>query len=83
MNPVLSSLKRVFHLCLDRLHTHFIRWTKPLNASLLLGTSADLGKSKSELMAENAVLATWHICSEKATVRAIKRAFAGCKKTCS
>ncbi len=29
------------------------------------------------------VLATWYICSEKATVKAIERAFTGCKKTCS
>lgn len=56
VNSVLSSLKQVFHLCLDRLHTHFVRWTRPLNASLLLGTIAEFGRSKSELMAENALL---------------------------
>jgi putative transposase len=32
------------------------RWTKPLSSSLPLGTLADLGRSKSELIAENALL---------------------------
>jgi hypothetical protein len=40
----------------DRLHTRFVRWTKPFTPSLLLLTIADLGRSKSELMAENALL---------------------------
>ena len=31
-------------------------WTKPLSSSFLLGTLADLGPSKSELRAENALL---------------------------
>ena len=56
MNAVLSSLKRLIRLRLDRLHTRFVRWTRPLNTSLLLGTIADLGRSKSELMAANALL---------------------------
>ena len=56
MNPVLSSLKQLFHLYLGRLHSRFVHWTRPLNVSLLLGTIADLGRSKSELMAEDAFL---------------------------
>ena len=56
VNPVLPSLKRLIRLRLDRLHTHFVRWTRPLTPSLLLETIADLGRSKSELMAENALL---------------------------
>ena len=56
MNLVLPSLKRLIRLCLDRLHTRFVRWTKPLTPSLLLLTIADLGRSKSELVAENALL---------------------------
>jgi transposase InsO family protein len=56
VNPVLSSLKRLIRLCLDGLHTCSVRWTIPLIPSLLLGTMADLGRSKSELMAENALL---------------------------
>jgi len=38
------------------LRSRFARWTKPLTSSLLLGTLADLGRSKSELIAENALL---------------------------
>ena len=34
----------------------FLRWTRPLNTSLLLGTLADLARGKSELVAENALL---------------------------
>ena len=56
MNPFLSSLKRLIRLCLDKLHTRFIRWTRPLTRSVLLGTIADLGRSKSELITENALL---------------------------
>jgi putative transposase len=56
VNPVLSSLKRLIRLGLERLHTRFVRRTRPLTPSLLLGTIADLGRSKSELMAENALL---------------------------
>jgi putative transposase len=56
VNPVLPHLKRLIRLCLDRLHTRYFRWTRPLTPSLLLGTFADLGRSKSELMAENALL---------------------------
>jgi putative transposase len=56
VNPALSSLKRLIRLCLDRLHTRFVRWTRPPKTLLLLGTLADLGRSKSELMAENALL---------------------------
>ncbi len=33
-----------------------VHWTKPLTSSLPLGTLADLGRSKSELIAENAFL---------------------------
>jgi putative transposase len=53
---ILPSLKRLIRLCLDRLHTGFVGWTKPFTPSLLLLTIADLGRSKSELMAENALL---------------------------
>jgi putative transposase len=56
VNSVLPFLKRLIRLCLDRLHTDFARGTRPLTPSLLLLTIADLGRSKSELMAENALL---------------------------
>src|SRR5256885_4815973 len=38
------------------LHSHLTRWTKPLNTSLVLGTVTDLFRSKSQLVAENALL---------------------------
>ena len=38
------------------LRTRCAHWTKPLTSSLLFGTLADLARSKSELMAENALL---------------------------
>jgi len=41
---------------LDVLHHRFVRWTKPLTSSLLLGSLADLSRSKSQLIAENALL---------------------------
>ncbi len=56
VNRVLSSLKQLIRLCLDRLHTRHVRRTRPLTSSLLLGTIADLGRSKSELLAENTLL---------------------------
>ena len=56
MNPVLLSLIRLIRSCLDRFHIRFVRWMRPHNTSLLLGTIADLGRSKSELIAENALL---------------------------
>jgi putative transposase len=41
---------------LDVLHHRFVRWTKPLTSSLLLGSLADLSRSKSQLIAENGLL---------------------------
>ena len=41
---------------MDALSSRFARWTKPLRTSLPLGTLTDLGRSKSELIAENALL---------------------------
>jgi putative transposase len=52
----LPHLLRLKGFCLDVLHPRFVRWTKPLRAPLLLGTLADLGRSKSQLITENALL---------------------------
>src|SRR5438105_13670140 len=41
---------------MDVLPPRFLQWTKPLSTSLLLETLADLGRSKSQLIAENALL---------------------------
>jgi putative transposase len=56
MARVLKHLQRLKNGCLDALSSRFTRWTKPLGTSLPLATVADLGRSKSELIAENALL---------------------------
>jgi hypothetical protein len=54
---VLTSLRRLKKDgCLEALSSRFARWTKPLGTSLPLATLTDLGRSKSELIAENALL---------------------------
>jgi putative transposase len=56
VKPVLPHLKRLFGSCLGMLLARCVHWTKLPNTSLLLGTLVDFGRSKSELMAENAFL---------------------------
>lgn len=56
MGRVFTTLQRLKDGCLDVLSSRFARWTKPLVTSLPLATLTDLGKSKSELIAENALL---------------------------
>jgi putative transposase len=56
MGCVLTYLLRLKGFYLNLLHSRIVRWTKPLPPSLLLGTLADLGRSQSQLIAENALL---------------------------
>jgi putative transposase len=56
MAGILTSLRRLKNGCLDVLTSRFARWTKPLVISLPMTTLTDLGRSKSELLAENALL---------------------------
>ena len=56
MDRVFTHLLQLKGCCLDVLHSRFASWTKPLNTSLPLGTLTDLGRSKSQLIAENALL---------------------------
>jgi hypothetical protein len=56
MAGVLIHLQRLLDGCLYALSSRFTRWTKPLRTCLPLQTLADLGRSKSELIAENALL---------------------------
>src|SRR5438552_10129823 len=56
MAGILTHLRRLKNGCLDALSSCFTRWTKPPTSSLPLQTMADLGRSKSELIAENALL---------------------------
>jgi hypothetical protein len=53
---VLPHLFLLRRCCLDLFHARFLRWTKPLTSSLMLETLTDLGRSKSQLIAENALL---------------------------
>jgi transposase InsO family protein len=56
VHPILSHLKRLFGTYANVLRARFVHWSKPRTSSLLLGILADLGRSKSELVAENALL---------------------------
>jgi len=56
VHGILTFISRSIGLCLQSLHHRFRDWTKPSTTSLLLGSLADLPRSKSELMAENALL---------------------------
>ena len=56
LNPIHSFLKRLVVPSVNVLSTRFVQWTTPLTCSLPLATFADLARSKSELMAENARL---------------------------
>ena len=51
-----SCFKRLVGMSVKVLYARSVHWTKPLSSSLPLGTLADLGRSKSELIAENALL---------------------------
>jgi hypothetical protein len=56
MAGVVTHLQRLKDGCLDTLFSRFACWTKLLRISLPLATLTDLGRSKSELIAENALL---------------------------
>jgi hypothetical protein len=52
---LLISLKYQLFLSFHVLQACVARWIKPPTTSLVFGTLADLGREKSELMAENAL----------------------------
>ena len=56
MTGVVAPLLRLLDGCLEALSSRFAGWTKPLISSLPLSTLTDLGRSKSELIAENVLL---------------------------
>lgn len=56
MGRVFTPLQRLLDGCLHALSSRLTHWTKPLGTALSLGTLADLGKSQSQLIAENALL---------------------------
>jgi putative transposase len=56
MGRIFTTLQQLKDGCLHALSSRLTRWTKPLGTSLPLQTLTDLGRSKSELIAENALL---------------------------
>jgi hypothetical protein len=56
VHKILTFIKRLTDFYLQSLHHRFVAWTKPDTTSLILGTLTDLARSKSELVAENALL---------------------------
>ena len=55
MHRPLLFIKHMTSMCLQSLHHRFVDWTTPSTPSLLVGTVADLARSKSELVAANAL----------------------------
>ncbi len=56
MHRILTFIPWLIGLCLQALHHRFVSWTTPNTTTLMLGTLTDLARSKSELVAENALL---------------------------
>ena len=56
MQRILTFVTWVTRFCLRSLNDRFVAWTKPDTTSLMLGTLTDQARSKSELVAENALL---------------------------
>jgi putative transposase len=57
VHGILIFIKKLTSLCFQSLHQRFIDWTKPdTAASLMVEMLTDLTRSKSELVAENALL---------------------------
>jgi hypothetical protein len=53
---IFTFITRLTGLFLRSIHNRFVFWTNPDTSSLLLGTLTDFARSKSELVAENALL---------------------------
>jgi hypothetical protein len=66
MSHLITSLLRLKDGGLDVLSSRFVRWMKPLVTSLPLATLTDLGKSKSELLAEKYSFTPTTHCSQTA-----------------
>ncbi len=56
MSGLFSSLKRPFQRCFGRFLQRLVHWTRPTSRSVLGGTLTDLARTKSKLLAENALL---------------------------
>jgi hypothetical protein len=58
MHRILTFITWLTGYCHRSLNDRFVAWTTPGTTSLLLGSLTDLSRSKSELVAENARLAS-------------------------
>ena len=56
MHYRVTFIKRSTRMCFQFLQHCFVNWTQPSTTALILGTVTDLARSKSELVAENALL---------------------------
>jgi hypothetical protein len=56
MHSLLSLAKKTLGRCFQTIHLKFIALTKPADPSLLMASLTDLSRSKSQLLAENALL---------------------------
>ena len=57
VQSIVTFIKRLTRICLQSLHRRVIDWTKPdITPALMVGMLTDLARSKSELVAENALL---------------------------
>jgi hypothetical protein len=56
VQSIVTFIKRLARMCLQSLHHRFVDWTKPTTTSLLVGTMTDFARTKSELVAEHALL---------------------------
>jgi hypothetical protein len=56
VHSILTFLRQLIRTRFQSFQHRFVEWTKPSNTSLTLGTVADLAKTKSELVAKNALL---------------------------
>jgi hypothetical protein len=66
LHGILTFIKRLTGLCLQSLHHRFRDWTKPDTApSLMVGVLTDFARSKSELVAENALCWLLEASAEK------------------
>ena len=78
MAGIVTHLRQLKNSCLDALTSRLTRWTKPLVTSLPLATLTDLGRSKSELIAENALLRQQLIILKRQVKRPVCTKRIGC-----
>jgi putative transposase len=69
MTGMMTSLRRLMNGCLEALASRVARWTKPLTSSLPLAILTDLSRSKSELLAEIALVRQQLIILERQVKR--------------